>query len=292
MSPKAAIILSIFLGFVVSCQQGREDPRPEGGPRLLVRLEVDPSQERLGNLGQPVSVPDSHAAQNPLFNLISAHYLELAPTALTQLGDGAVLYHAPETTQGGAKAIDFAQSIVVAPGENWLEIPLSDLPPGTYEWVRLSLSYQNFDIELYFDGQPYQATLASFVGFEQYIDRYELDGETVVVDANKKQGYWGFKSLGGIRTGQAPEGATTVPNPLASTSPIPPGSCVVTGNFSTPLVITGDETEDLQLTMSLSINQSFEWIDRNGNNRWDVDPGANEQVVDMGLRGLHPDYEW
>ena len=118
-----------------------------------------------------------------------------------------------------------------------------------------------------------------------------MDGETVPVNGNRKQGYWGFKSIAGVVSGQSPEGATTVPNPLAGTSPIPAGSCVVTGNFDAPLVITGNETEDLTLTMSLSVNNSFEWIDRNGNNHWDVDPNADEQVVDMGLRGLKPSYQ-
>jgi hypothetical protein len=40
--------------------------------------------------------------------------------------------------------------------------------------------------------------------------------------------------------------------------------------------------------MSLSINNSFEWVDVNGNGKFDVDPGSGENVVDMGLRGLIP----
>ncbi len=268
------------------------DDEPSAGPKLVVKLSVDPNQERLGNLGEPVSVPDSNAGQNPKFNGISAHYLELAQTAFTQLGDGEILYHAPETNEGGENAIDFSRSIVKAPGEVWLEIPLSELKPGTYEWVRLSLSYQNYDVVFYYNNQPYNATLASFVGFNQYIKRYTLDDVDVEVNANKKQGYWGFKSIGGVQTGQTPEGGITVPNPIAGTSPIPAGSCVVTGSFATPLVVTGNETEDLTLDMSLSINKSFEWVDRNGNDHWDVDQGANERIVDMGLRGLKPSYVW
>ncbi|MEM6802204.1 MAG: hypothetical protein AAF696_12420 [Bacteroidota bacterium] len=290
MNQKAILLLMMLLGTLVSCEN--EEPSSDTQPKLLIKLSVDPNQERLGNLGQAVGLPDSHAGQNPMFNSLSAHYLELAPTANTQLGEGEILYHAPETSVGGEEAIDFAKSIVKSPGEIWLELPLSDLKAGSYEWVRLSLSYQNFDIVFHYDQQAYTATLASFVGFNQFIESYELDGETVAVNANKKQGYWGFKSLGGIQSGQTPEGATTVPNPLAGTSPIPEGSCVVTGNFSSPLLISGNETEDLILDMSLSINNSFEWVDRNRNNQWDVDEGANENVVDMGLRGLKPSYEW
>ena len=40
--------------------------------------------------------------------------------------------------------------------------------------------------------------------------------------------------------------------------------------------------------MNLSINKSFEWLDANGNGKWDVDNTSGENVVDMGLRGLIP----
>jgi hypothetical protein len=59
----------------------------------------------------------------------------------------------------------------------------------------------------------------------------------------------------------------------------------VTGNFAEPLVITGSETEDIVVTLSLSSNQSFEWIDTNSNGIFEPE---FEQVVDMGLRGLIP----
>ncbi len=293
MNWKSLPLLFIFLGVLFSSCAEDESTEPntpiDDEPKLIIKLSVDSTQERLGNLGLPVVVADTNAGQNPSFNGLSAHYLELANTANTQLGDGAVLYHAPETTTGGETAIDFEKSVVIKPGETWLEIPLSKVTKGSYEWVRLSLSYQNYDIVFYYDSIPYNATLASFVGFNQYIKSYNLGDELINVNANKKQGYWGFKSIGGIQTGQT-EG-TTVPNPLHNTSPIPAGSCVVTGEFDTPLVITGNETEDITLTMSLSINKSFEWVDRNNNNRWDVDENANENVVDMGLRGLKPSHD-
>ena len=63
---------------------------------------------------------------------------------------------------------------------------------------------------------------------------------------------------------------------------------VVTGGFSSPLVITGNETEDIYVTLSLSTNKSFEWIDTNPDGKWE--PGANESVVDMGLRGMIPSW--
>ena len=84
----------------------------------------------------------------------------------------------------------------------------------------------------------------------------------------------------------APAGATTVPNPIFASSPIPFGSCLVTGAFDTPLTITGNETQDTIITCSVSINDSFEWIDSNGNGKYN--PGDQDTIVNMGVRGLIP----
>ena len=61
-------------------------------------VQFDSTQVRLNNLGQPVAVPPGHGAQSPVFNRMSAHYVEFAPTATTLLGDGDVVYMAPETS--------------------------------------------------------------------------------------------------------------------------------------------------------------------------------------------------
>ncbi|BDD03292.1 hypothetical protein [Aureibacter tunicatorum] len=287
---KPLSVLIILLSFF-SCKSDENlESSLDAKPKLVVKLLVDPDQRRLGNLGTLVDVPEGHAAQSPTFNAISAHYLELAPNANTLLGAGEVLYHAPETAKGGENAIEFSKSEVVYPGEVWLEIPLENIPAGSYEWVRLSLSYQNYDIVFHYNGKPFDGTLASFVGFNQYIESFNLGDESVSVNENKKQGFWGFKSMAGVVTGQVPEGAITVPNPIFNTSPIPAGSCVVTGSFETPLKLTGNETEDIVMNLSLSINKSFEWVDNNNNGLWDVDEDAEERIVDMGVRGLVPSY--
>ncbi|WP_026935318.1 hypothetical protein [Christiangramia echinicola] len=255
---------------------------------LIIKLDVDPNQVRLGNTGSTTSVPSENAGQDPDFNIISAHYLELAPNMFTPLGEGEILYHASETTKGGGNAIDFDNSIKVAPGEVFLTIPLKDIKPGSYEWVRLSLSYQNLDAEVYFEGNLYDVTIAGFVGFNTYISNFKVKNETVEVNDNKLQGFFAFESIAGVNTGQVPSGGITVPNPIFDTSPIPQGSCVVTGEFQSPFNITGNETEDIIVTMSLSTNKSFEWQDLNGNGKWDIGTENSEPVVDMGLRGLIP----
>ncbi len=278
--------------------------------KLQFKLKFDPAQERLNNIGLPESVPAGHAAQNPGFRKMSVHYIELAPGALTPLGSGAIVYKGAETTAGGANAVDFDKAAVMSEGELFAKINLKDVPPGTYEWVRTSVTFQDFDVKFNLKKIPgglpdladQSLTVACFVGFNTYINAITPNQKTLTIGDDKKQGFFvvetGFSApydiFNDIKSGQAPEGATTVVNPLASTSPIPPGSCVVTGKLTKPLVITGDETGDRTVTLSYSINKSFEWIDDNGDGKLDfyadgVTP--NEQPVNMGLRGLIPSWE-
>ena len=159
----------IGLGFF-SCQ--KDDVSTE--PNLIIKFKFDANQIRLNNLGQPATIPVGNAAQTPIFNSISAHYFELAPNAFTQLGQGTVLYHAPETMAGGDSAIDFDQSKIVGEDEVFLSIPLSQVTQGSYEWVRVSLSYQNFDVSIRNDGTDYTGTFASFVGFNTYLNTHYI----------------------------------------------------------------------------------------------------------------------
>ena len=64
------------------------------------------------------------------------------------------------------------------------------------------------------------------------------------------------------------------------------GSCVVTGQFASPLIISGTENTDITVIVSLSTNKSFEWIDTNSNGLYE--PLLGEQVADMGIRGMIP----
>ncbi len=273
------------------------------GPRLVFMFHFDSTQARLNNVGQPSPMPAGHAGQHPKFNAMSAHYLELAPGPLTALGAGAVLYRAPETTVGGSNAIDFSKAAFAGQDQEFYSLPLSQVAPGSYEWLRLSLAYQNYDIKYYVDtvisGIPIQGefggTVASFIGFNTYISSYKIKQQQLQVNGNRRQGYWGFETVINVlgqnyplsSSGEAPAGATTVVNPLFATSPVPAGSCVVTAAFAPgKLVITGNETSDVKVQVSLSVNKSFEWEDRIPDGKWQ--PGKQEAVVDMGIRGMVP----
>ncbi len=288
------LILLFFILIAVGCKKDEDEattppPASPTGPKLIFKFRFDENQVRLDNLGNPSTIPAGHAAQSPDFKKISAHYIEMTNGPLVPLGGGEILYTAAETNEGGATAIDFSQAIIVSEDEVFIEIPLSQITPDSYEWMRVSLAYQNYDIDFRYQTFNLTGRLASFVGYNTYIGSYLVNTQSITVNDDKLQGYWGMEVFTPFVTetfeGQSPQGATTVPNPLASTSPIPAGSCVVTGSFAEPLIITGNETQDIVVTLSLSSNQSFEWVDTNGNGVFEPE---FEQVVDMGLRGLIP----
>ncbi len=285
-------ILKLILGLIatVSIVSCTDSDDTLGEPKLIFKFKFDPTQTRLNNIGQPSSLPAGHGGQSPVFNLISSNYIEMAQLSNTALGNGEVLFRGPETTAGGDLAIDFSQAVFVGEDQVFLEVPLRNINPGTYRWMRVSLSYQNYQISVREAGVDYTGTLASFVGYNNYISSFNIGNHVFTVNGNKPQGYWAFalNNFDYSTSGQAPAGATTVPNPLWNSSPLPPNSCVVTGNFFEPLVIQGNEKSDIVVTLSLSTNKSFEWIDNNNNDKYE--PSLGENVVDMGLRGLVPSY--
>ncbi len=323
---KNVFIASLFLLIFISCkkkEKAAEEPTPEPtptvscptcnfpdtvwtstatGPKLIFKFKFDSTQARLNNLAMPATVPSTNAAQSPTFNGMSAHYIEMAQGDLTQVGQGEVLYRAAETECGGAKAIVFCESVVAKDGEVFFSVPIASVTPGTYKWLRVSLAYQNYDVKIKTTSAGViKGTIASFVGFNTYVSKYKMHNAVMTPTANgagnKLQGYWGFytnyMSTDVKAEGQAPQ--TTVVNPNSS-SPIPPGSCLVTGTFVTtaapnvlaPLTITGSETQDIIITVSLSTNKSFEWKELTYDGLFQ--PEIGETVVDMGLRGLKPMY--
>ena len=283
------VFFSVFvLLFIIFSSCKDEDDQVAN---LIFKFKFNPSLERLDNLGQPSTVAQGNAGQDPVFNQISAHYVELTSSQFVQVGDGEIIYHARETTAGGTEATDFNQAVIVDQNEAFFTLPIKDVTPGTYRFLRTSVTYQNYDVTLRIDSfglnQSIVGTVASFVGDNTYIGKVKVKDWEMEVNGNRAQGFWGFETQFSTDSGSA--AATTVPNPIASTSPIPPNSCLVTGQFQQDLVITGDETEDIVITISVSTNDSFEWEDPNGNGLWE--PLLGENIVDMGLRGLIPSFD-
>jgi hypothetical protein len=298
---KKLLILIVLSTILSSC---KKDLVIQYDPLININLLFDKDQERLNNIGQPSIIPTGHAAQTPAFNSMSVHYIELAPTQLTKLGDGNIIYKGVETSLGGDNAIYFDRASQSEDGKPYFSIANRLVKPGTYEWVRVSVTYQNYDILYNINGLAFgdlknqKGTVASFVGYNTFLNDVKPNKIQKGIHGNKKQGFWAFETsfaapfdvYNDVYTGESPANATTVVNPLFSTSPIPQGSCVVTGKLTTPLVITGKETKDITVDLSFSINKSFEWVDDNKNGQLDfyadATKGTTEKIVDMGLRGL------
>ncbi len=287
---------------LASCKKD-ETSNPDTSHYLIFKFKFDSTQQRLDAFGQTSVMPAGNAGLNPSFNAMSAHYIELAPSSATLFGKGAIIYRAEESLAGGAAAIDFSKSNKVGNGEVFFKMALKDVPKGDYEWLRISLAYQNYDVRYYVDTtisgihitQFVPGTIASFIGFNTYITSFNVKTSSLSVNGNRKQGFWGFESTitipgvgsyTNVDSGQS-AGTTTVVNPINSTSPIPAGSCVVTGQIKPgKLTITGSETKDVVVEVSLSTNNSFEWKDDIANGRWE--PLKGEKIVDMGIRGMIP----
>lgn len=298
-------ILSIVL-LAFSCSTD-DAPSPSSHPMLHITFVMDTSVARLDNLGNPVSIPNTNAAQHPDFEILGLHFIGLFEDQFSAYENGVTVFSSPTTEAGGSMAIDFEKEAFLSPTNNELSFPLNEISPGSYEYFRTSIGYQKYKITYNLAGAAsnnpnwpngisddidIEATLASFLGFNTYIDHYTIDQQSISVNANKLQGYFGLESNGtiaGFQFNDITEGdaaQTTVPNPISASSPIPAGSCVVTGQFPTALVIPETPTEDIHIQITVSINNSFEWQDDNQNGKYE--PLLGEDVVDMGIRGIFP----
>jgi hypothetical protein len=329
---KLNVLFLLTLVVFASCKKDTTNttttPPATAAPQLKFVFKFDSTQNRLNSQGQITNtLPTGHQAQSPKFNGMSAHYIEMTKNNMTAIGAGTVLYTTPTvvspsftvtngtTSQVYNDAIDFSKESVVGDGQQFFSIPLSQVSVGTYPYVRISVAYQNYDIKYGILQGTYvtptyslpsnyysTGTIASFIGYNTQIGSYTIKTQTDVVNGAKQQGYWTFESAPYGTTvvpyskGQAPQGATTVVSPAAfATAAIPPGSCLVTGQFINqagspqPLIITGHETSDITITVSMSTNRSFEWKHKASNpNDGYIYPLNGDTVVDMGVRGMMP----
>ena len=278
--------LLVFIGLsmaLLACEKDKEEAM------LVFKYTFDEQAAREDNFGNPSVIPAGNAAQTPDFNFLGVHSIELINYVVSLPSSSTVIYKGAEREHNGEMGIDFDQEIIVADGEVMVRIPISSITPGTYTYLRNSLGYQNYNIDFIYNHATLgtlnlNAEIASFVGFKTFISNFNVGGEQIVLNDIVDQGYWAFHVSSPVaitESGQAP--STTVPNPLDAVSPIPLGSCLVTGAFENPLTITGNETEDIVVEVAISINNSFEWVDSNPDGFYEP---AVETVVDMGTRGL------
>ena len=304
------IFKTILIATLVLSGMGCKKPN---SAMLHFKVKFDPLQERLNSSGKVVGTTAGRASQSVVMNSIGISNLELLAGSGTKSGAGETLLSVDDVFMEGNTAVDISKVKMIKEGEILISIPFNKIAAGKYEWIRTAVPYQNFDVQVNMLNVAFvgnllneRGTLVGFYAPNNYISKYKIWEKENTVNGIKKQGYWGFETkfnpayaqLNKIYTGQTTEGTNTFVNPIYQTSPILNGECIVTGRLDTPLSITGDETEDVTVILSFSVNNSFEWeeeINRNG--KWDINAQANtgqptiEKVVDMGLRGLKASYQ-
>ena len=241
---KYTILFLLLTILFASCQKDPDtsEPIPTTTAKLRFKFKFDKNQTRLDNLGNETPMPSGHAGLSPDFNAMSAYFIELVPTQFTQIREGAVIYEAEtQASEAGSnfeKAVIFDEAIVRDEGTVILEIPIKDIAPGTYNYLRASVTYQNADVRFNLKNLPaplpselndQTGTFAGFIGFNSYIDDLKVKNKTISVNADKTQGFWAFEpqleppyqdlyetyvNPIGVITGQAPAGSTTVVNIL------------------------------------------------------------------------------
>lgn len=295
---------NVFLALLTLCLFSAcdKEENQERKPKLIVTFRWDSTVDRQDNFGDLATIPAGNAAQSPDFEQLGIHFAGLYADKFTAFDQGVSLLETPRVTTGGTNAIEYSSIFKIEGAEDKLEFNLEDIPTGTYEYFRMSIAYQQYKIDYNLKGANLpmgisddidtRGTLTSFLGFNNYISEHTVGDSTLRVNQNKLQGYFAFQSSVDIMgvsypfltTGDAPQ--TTVPNPINATSPVPAGSCLVTGKMNQVLTIPANPTEDIELEIVVSINNSFEWEDTNANGKYE--PLLNEKVVDMGTRGVFP----
>jgi hypothetical protein len=292
------LIIILFGSLLLSSCWRKEEI---ANPMLRIKIKTDADLERLDNKGLPATVKTGNAAQTPLVKTLSPGYIEFFQDAKTPVGKGFIAYQAEQTRAGGEAAFDFSKCKLIRDGELFMEIPLKELAKGTYQWVRASMAYQNADLIFNLINVPNlgtlqdeRGTISMFTGFNTFITKHKIRDKEETINANKKFGYWAFETVldrgftqhNTVKNGQA-VGTASV-NPNFAIAPVPISSGIMTGAFATPLTITGTELQDITITLSLSTNQSFEWVDTLKNGQWDLDAqnAIAEPIIDAGFRNL------
>jgi hypothetical protein len=286
-----------------SCEKGTIDRQ------LIFKFKFDPTMVRLDDSGivSPVNLPFPNpqlfAAQDARINFAAANYLELLPNDTTKFMDGLVLYKAPFKQMGLDSGIDISSLKQVAPGEVFYSMSLKDVKPGTYEWMRVGVAYQNFDVNFRVDNYNginfsgiQNGTVMSFLGYNNYIENLTTKLQPQVINSFKRQGFSSFEANfapGGVTMypyiyNQFPvDSNTTIVNHLHNKVPMNKKFGIMTAAIVPgKLNITGSETQNIVIEINLSTNKSFVWKDLNGNKVWDAISG--EPVVDCGFRGMIP----
>ncbi|HQQ93279.1 MAG TPA: hypothetical protein PLQ93_01890 [Bacteroidia bacterium] len=269
------------------------------GAKLIFRLNFDSSLTRLNSLGQPGAVSGNLGAQSPIVKRAIINYIELMPESNSEPGKGVLLYSSPETSCGGLLASNFCEGISVRNHEVVFSHSFQNISPGTYKWLRISVLYTELDLGVHsVSSGNTRASFGGFCGNRTYLSQLSLAGSVLTPSlggtGNRNMGYWIYRSeVLGLEQkfdGQLSAITQVNPDPAFQNGMGQSYTCGefynLGSNSPKPLTITGTENQDHEISLDISTNKSFEWIEKTYDGRFQ--PEIGEQVVDFGLRGLRP----
>ena len=121
---KKIIIAFAALAAIINISACKKETTNDGEPKLIFKFKFDPTQDRYNSFGQlSNTLPAGNAGVSPKMNSMAGHYIELTQSAFVKVGGGAVLYHAPEVTQGSETGIDHSKTVLAGDGEMFFSIP-------------------------------------------------------------------------------------------------------------------------------------------------------------------------
>lgn len=277
--------------------------KKEANPQIQVIWQQDPFQERLDNEGRLSPVSSSNLSLSPKLNTIAVEHIELLPSDPTRLFSGATLYSANNKQTVNDTTVSLEKLVFTPQSTPLSTSPLKSLQGKTFQWVCVWLAYQSFDVRFNLNNVPNIGTITdesgtfnAFLGANTFISRHKVITKEDIVNDYRPQGYWlfetnlraAFTTYNTFYRGQLPPRSVTAVNPLSATLATPRNSSIFIARLDKPITITGEEKNDVTITLTFSTNQSFEWRDNNRNGRWDIDVQniQNEPVINFGLRGM------
>jgi hypothetical protein len=269
-------LISFFLLFIIfesSCHKS-EDQYPENRypefTNLRFVVKFDSTQERLDNYGNIVSVPAGHSAQSPYDNSILIKAIKFLKDSTFGYDSGAAVYYNSDGS--------------LSYGASYYDNLISSLDaPGTFKYIRIYFYYQKFRIKFMQNGNLMTGKLLSFLWPLNSSYTYQIQDSIVTTDSITEMGEWYLESgnLPSILHGQIPN-PPTEPNSLFYSYPVPSQEYIVTSPISPNLFL--DRPDSKTITISISTNQCFEWIEHSDPNFFE--PFNGDTIVDVGIRGV------
>jgi len=249
---------------------------------LNFSFKFDSLQDRLDNSGMLSSIPGNHRALSPKNPGFRIGYIELLSDPSTPAGYGVRIFGTGQVSNSFDTGYPCCQG-VIDENENFSTPYLALQDPTTFNWMRIYFTYTHFDIDYKINGSPYETSVSGFLAEKSLTYYFEIRDSVYSEYSTKINGEWYLEAdtpgYGVVLHGSA---FTASPNILYNTVPTPSNSCVVTCAIDPPLFF--DHPDNKTITISLSTNKSFEWIENSDPDFFE--PFNGDTIYDFGIRGI------